>query len=138
VTNQNGTSTEQQIVRSLGIPAAGRNLREPKLVADLARIGEGRRTKASAAEALFPITFETSIKEHRTTQRGAHILLHNSLQSSRGFKSATYVDLEVHAAIGELNQELQEVDSRLMTVDLETLRVRNVRRENFTARWLRP
>lgn len=131
------SNPELQILRNLGISSPLESNGERNIVTTFQDLLADRMMKLNGHMKSLEEVSEASIGSHLHDSQVTLQLLMNSVLSETRYRSVSLVDAEIQAAIGELEQGVEAIKRDIATVNLDPLREKNVRRDDFVERWIR-
>jgi hypothetical protein len=128
---------EQQLLRNLGVSLPIDSESGHQRIDALEKVLLDRANKLDGHANSLQSSIETSISSHLLD---AHVTLHllrNSLLADSPYHSVKLLDPEVESSLSKLENDVQQVQENLGSLDLQKLLARNAHREQLVERWSR-
>jgi hypothetical protein len=128
---------EQQLLRNLGISLPADPISEQQRIDAMDKALLDRANKLEAHANSLQSSTETSISSHLLD---AHVTLHllrNSLLAESPYHSVSLLDPEVESSLSTLENDIQQSQEKLESLDLQKLQTKNAHRDQLVERWSR-
>ncbi|PBP17858.1 hypothetical protein BUE80_DR011371 [Diplocarpon rosae] len=128
---------EQQLARNLGVALPSEVVPDQARAGLLERMLAEKTARLEGHAASLQSTTESSISSHLHDARMTLELLHDSLVAESPYGRVHLLDPELHSSVLKFEQDLQDLQTELETVDLHNLQAKNIHREQLIERWSR-
>ena len=128
---------EQQLARNLGVILPGEGVSDMARVEGLEKMLAERVNRLEGHTNSLQSTTETSISSHLLDAQITLGLLQDSLLAETLYGKVRLIGPKVKSDVADFDQEVQDLQKSIESVDLHALQAKNVHREQLVERWSR-